>query len=247
MMPLIEVRNVTLGYERHPAVHHVSGAFARGSMTAVVGPNGAGKSTLLKGLIGLLRPMEGSIQFHGIDRHDASYLPQQTEIDADFPISVLDVVMLGAWRRVGAFKAIGSHLHAKAREALAAVGLEGFERRAVGSLSVGQRQKVLFARTMLADSRLILLDEPFTAIDAKTVDELLALVRRWHQDGRTIIAVLHDFDQVRRYFPDTLLLAREMVAWGPTETVLTPINLLKASAVSEVWDQAAPVCERIDA
>jgi zinc/manganese transport system ATP-binding protein len=247
MTPLIDVRNVTLGYERHPAVHHVSGSFARGSMTAVVGPNGAGKSTLLKGLIGLLRPMEGSIEFHGFDRRNASYLPQQTEIDADFPISVLDVVMLGAWQRTGSFKTIDSQLHKKAEEALGAVGLAGFERRAIGSLSVGQRQKVLFARTTVADSRLILLDEPFTAIDAKTVDELLALVDRWHQDGRTIIAVLHDFEQVRQHFPETLLLARETVAWGATEDVLTPINLLKAAAVSEAWDQASPVCERIDA
>jgi zinc/manganese transport system ATP-binding protein len=247
MTSLIDIHNVTLGYERHPAVHHVSGSFARGSLTAVVGPNGAGKSTLIKGLVGLLRPMEGTIALHGIDRHDASYLPQQTEIDGDFPISVLDVVMLGAWRHVGAFRAVAPALHDRAAEALAAVGLEGFERRPIGSLSVGQRQKVLFARTMLADSQLIVLDEPFTAIDAKTVDELLALVGRWHRDGRTVIAVLHDFEQVRRYFPDTLLLAREMVAWGPTETVLTPINLLKASAVSEAWDQASPLCERIDA
>lgn len=247
MTPLIEVRNVTLGYERHPAVHHVSGSFARGSMTAVVGPNGAGKSTLLKGIIGLLRPMEGTISLNGIDRRDTSYLPQQTEIDADFPISVLDVVMLGAWRHVGAFKAIGSHLHNKAMKALAMVGLDGLERRAIGSLSVGQRQKVLFARTMLADSALILLDEPFTAIDAKTVDELMALVGRWHQEGRTIVAVLHDFEQVRRFFPDTLLLAREAIAWGPTKDALTPINLLKASAIGEAWDQASPVCERIEA
>ena len=245
--PLIEVRNVTLGYERHPAVHHVSGSFAQGSMTAVVGPNGAGKSTLLKGLIGLLRPMEGTIEFDGIDRRDASYLPQQTEIDADFPISVLDVVMLGAWRHTGAFKKIGLHLHERAEEALAAVGLEGFERRAIGSLSVGQRQKVLFARTMVAESRLILLDEPFTAIDAKTVDELLCHLDRWHQEGRTIIAVLHDFEQVRRHFPETLLLARETVAWGATTDALTPINLLKAAAVSEAWDQTSPLCERVEA
>jgi zinc/manganese transport system ATP-binding protein len=247
MLPLIELTNVTLGYERHPAVHHLSGSFVRGSLTAVVGPNGAGKSTLLKALAGLLRPLEGSIRIRGLDRRDTSYLPQQMETDPDFPMSVLDVVMLGAWRHVGSFKAIGRSLREKAMAALAAVGLDGFELRTIGSLSVGQRQKALFARAMLADSELVLLDEPFSAVDARTVEDLLAFVRRWHDEGRTVIAVLHDFEQVRRHFPDALLLAREAIAWGATGDVLAPMNLLKASAVSEAWDRAAPVCERIDA
>jgi zinc/manganese transport system ATP-binding protein len=93
----------------------------------------------------------------------------------------------------------------------------------------------------------VLLDEPFSAVDARTVEDLLAFVRRWHDEGRTVIAVLHDFEQVRRHFPDALLLAREAIAWGATGDVLAPMNLLKASAVSEAWDRAAPVCERIDA
>jgi zinc/manganese transport system ATP-binding protein len=247
MQPLIELANVTLGYERHPAVHHLTGSFARGSLTAVIGPNGAGKSTLIKALAGLMRPLEGAVVAHGLDRGDTSYLPQQSETDPDFPISVLDVVMLGAWRHVGSFKTVDRRLRERAMAALAAVGLAGFEHRIVGSLSVGQRQKALFARTTLADSALILLDEPFSAIDARAVDDLLNVVRRWHGEGRTVIAVLHDHDQVRQYFPETLLLSREKIAWGPTADVLTPANLLKAAAVSDAWDRAAPVCERVDA
>jgi zinc/manganese transport system ATP-binding protein len=247
MNALIDLRNVTFGYELHPAVHHLSGSFARGSLTAVVGPNGAGKSTLLKGLAGLMKPLEGIIERHGVNRSTTSYLPQQTEIDQDFPISVLDVVLLGAWNRVGSLKKIGVEEREKALSTLASVGLEGFEQRNIGALSVGQRQKVFFARATLADAELILLDEPFTAIDAKTVDELLKLVRLWHEEGRTVISVLHDFEQVRRYFPQTLLLAREAIAWSPTEQALSSINLLKASAVSEAWDRAAAVCERVDA
>lgn len=247
MPPLIELANVTLGYERHPAVHHLAGSFARGSLTAVVGPNGAGKSTLLKALAGLLRPLEGSIVAHGLGRRDTSYLPQQSDTDPDFPISVLDVVMLGAWRHVGSFKGIDRRLRERAMAALETVGLVGFEHRIVGSLSVGQRQKALFARATLADSELMLLDEPFSAMDARTVDDLLLLIQRWHGDGRTVIAVLHDYDQVRRYFPDALLLSREVIAWGPTGDVLTPANLLKAAAVSDAWDQAAPICEQVDA
>jgi zinc/manganese transport system ATP-binding protein len=245
--PLIKLDNVTLGYERHPAVHHVTGSFARGSLTAVVGPNGAGKSTLLKALAGLLRPLEGAIVVHGIDRSRTSYLPQQVDTDPDFPISVLDVVMLGAWRQIGSFKAVGKDLRARALEVLDAVGLVGFEHRMIGSLSAGQRQKALFARTALADSELVLLDEPFTAMDARTVDDLLAMLHRWHAEGRTIVAVIHDYDQVRRHFPDTLLLARDAIAWGPTRDVLTSANLLKAAAVSEAWDRSAPLCERVDA
>lgn len=247
MTALIELRNVTFGYELHPAVHHLSGSFARGSLTAVVGPNGAGKSTLLKGLAGLIRPLDGTIERHGVNRSTTCYLPQQMETDPDFPISVLDVVILGAWSRVGSLNGIGPREREKAVNMLASVGLEGFEQRTIGALSVGQRQKVFFARAMLADAELILLDEPFTAIDARTVDELLKLVRLWHDEGRTVIAVLHDFEQVRRYFPHTLLLAREAIVWGPTAEALTSINLLKASAVSEAWDRAAPVCERTEA
>ncbi|MGE5538460.1 MAG: metal ABC transporter ATP-binding protein [Gemmatimonas sp.] len=243
----LELRDVTLGYERHPAVHHVSGAFAHGSLTAIVGPNGAGKSTLMKGLAGLLRPLDGEIVRHGLGAHDVTYLPQQTDIDNDFPISVLDVVLLGAWRRIGSFGRVTPALREAALAALADVGLDGFAGRTIGALSVGQRQKVLFARAMLADAPLLLLDEPFTAMDSRTIDDLLALVLRWHGEGRTIVAVVHDFEQVRRTFPDTLLLAREVVAWGPTDSVLTQANLVRAAAVSDVWDQHAPLCERIDA
>jgi len=244
---LIDLTNVTLGYERHPAVHHLSGSFARGSLTAVVGPNGAGKSTLLKALAGLLRPLEGSIVARGLDRRNTSYLPQQQDTDPDFPISVLDVVLLGAWRHVGSFKAVDHVLRERAMAALETAGLTGFEHRIIGSLSVGQRQKALFARTILADSELVLLDEPFSAMDARSMEDLLLLLQRWHVEGRTVIAVLHDYDQIRRHFPDTLLLAREAIAWGPTRDVLTPTNLLKAAAVSEAWDRTAPICERVEA
>ena len=127
--------------------------------------------------------------------------------------------------------------------ALQTVGLQGFERRAVGSLSSGQFQRVMFARMLVQDAQLILLDEPFNAVDAKTTARLLALVRQWHQEQRTVIAVLHDDAQVRQYFPQTLLLARELVAWGPTGDVLTEANLQRARAMAEAWDETAEVCE----
>ncbi len=241
---VIELDDLTLGYERHPAVHHLSGAFAAGSLTAVVGPNGGGKSTLLKGIMGLLRPLSGRVRLHGPERRDIAYLPQQVEMDSDFPITVLDTVLLGHWRRAGSFGRFDRAMHAAAIDAIDAVGLAGFEGRLLGSLSSGQRQRVLFARMAAADSPVILLDEPFTAIDARTTADLLALVLRWHEEGRTIIAVLHDFDQVRRHFPATLLLAREAIGWGETAAVLTEANLERMQRMGEAWDQAAEICGR---
>jgi len=240
--PLVSVRDLTVTYERHPAVHHVCGSFAKGSLTAVIGPNGAGKSTLVKSIVGLLKPAEGRIDFHGVNPKDAAFLPQSVAIDDSFPISVMDVVLMGLWRRVGAFRSIGAKERGIALDALSMVGLTDFEARSFGSLSAGQRQRVLFARLVAADSPLILLDEPFTALDARTTLDLLRLVQRWHEEGRTVIAVLHDFEQVRRFFPESLLLARELIAWGSTERVLTAEHLRRARAMSENWDEDAQIC-----
>jgi zinc/manganese transport system ATP-binding protein len=241
----IRLRNLTVAYERHPAVHHLSGAFESGSMTAVVGPNGAGKSTLLKTIVGLLRPSEGHIELQGVSPSQIAYLPQAAEIDRSFPISVLETVLLGHWNRVGWFRGISREQRAQAQRALSAVGLEGFERRPVGSLSAGQFQRVLFARLLLQDAAIVLLDEPFTAIDARTTRDLLDLVGRWHTaERRTVVAVLHDTEQVRQHFPRTLMIAREAIGWGPTQEVLTASNLLKARCMAESWDEEAVTCDQ---
>jgi zinc/manganese transport system ATP-binding protein len=240
--PVIRLDNLTVSYDRHPAVHHLSGTFQPGSLTAIAGPNGAGKSTLLKAIMGELRPAEGRVE-HLLQRTDFGYLPQAAEINRRFPISVLDTVLLGSWRSAGAFGRIAKQEAACARDALATVGLEGFEKRHIGSLSAGQFQRVLFARLLLQNARIILLDEPFTAIDARTTRDLLDIVVRWHGDGRTVIAVLHDFEQVRAHFPETLLLARRLIGWGPTQEVMSSANLLRARAMAERWDEDAEACE----
>ena len=246
-MPAIALRNCTLGYERRPAVHHLTGGFAPGSLTAVMGPNGAGKSTLLKGIAGLLEPLEGSVDLGALKRRDIAYLPQQAEIDRSFPISVLDTVLIGHWRRIGLFRGVTRPLRDEALAALSAVGLDGFARRLIGSLSAGQFQRVLFARLLLQDCPVILLDEPFTAIDAKTTADLLELVHRWHGERRTVIAVLHDLEQVRANFPETLLLARRPIAWGPTAEALRAENLFRARQMAEAWNETARPCERAEA
>jgi zinc/manganese transport system ATP-binding protein len=238
--PSVTLRNVALAYDRQLVVRHLSGVFLPGCPTAIVGPNGAGKSSVIKAVAGLKTPAGGQIAFHGTAPGEATYLPQLVEIDTGFPISVRDVVLLGLWRRIGAFRALSRPHRQLAERALAMVGLEAFEGRSFAALSVGQRQRVLFARLLVADARLILLDEPFTAIDGASTDHLLGLVGRWQDEGRTVIAILHDLDQVRRYFPQTLLLAREPVAWGPTEEALCPSNLRKARAMSDAWEDGVP-------
>jgi zinc/manganese transport system ATP-binding protein len=240
----IHLTDLTVAHERRPAVHHVSGRFAAGSLTAVVGPNGAGKTTLLRAIAGLHRPDEGRLEAPGLTPARIALLPQAAALDRSFPINCLDVVMLGLWPRLGPFRAVPSTGRAQAEAALAAVGLDGFGRRAVGSLSAGQFQRVLFARLLVQDADLILLDEPFNAVDARTAADLLRVVRRWHGEGRTVVAVLHDLDLVRREFPDCLMLAREAIAWGPTEEVLSAANRLRARMMAEAWDDTAPICDR---
>jgi zinc/manganese transport system ATP-binding protein len=242
----IRLVNVTAGYDRHPAVHHVDGHIPPGSLLAVVGPNGGGKSTLLKTIAGLISPMGGSVAVEGCPVRRIGYLPQQAELDRLFPLPVFDFISMGLWGVVGLFGAFRrSHDEAVAR-ALAAVGLAGFERRTLDTLSGGQVQRVMFARLMLQDAPVMLLDEPFTAVDSRTTADLLDLVLAWHAQGRTIVTVLHDLDQVRAAFPETLLLARHVIAWGPTAETLSETNLRAARRMTEAFDDHAPVC-RIEA
>ena len=247
MAAQLQFRDVTLGYDRHPAVHHLSGEVIAGALLAIVGPNGAGKSTLFRGIVGILNPLAGTILTGDLDVRDIAYLPQTVDIDRSFPISVFDFVGTGLWRKVGVFGGIGKDARQKIERALMAVGLSGFENRAIGTLSGGQMQRMLFARVLLQDARLIVLDEPFNAVDAKTSADLLALVKRWHAERRTVLAALHDLDLVRATFPETLLLARGKVAWGATADVLTADNLLEARRMCEAFDDSAAACAVDDA
>jgi len=243
-MPAIEFRNLTLAYDRHPAIHHLNTTVESGTLTAVVGPNGSGKSTLLKAIMGQLRPVDGAMLFHGFGSRDIGYLPQQASIDRSFPITVQDFLLSGLWREIGAFAAPDRAQQERMQVAAAQVGLQDFGKRQIGSLSGGQLQRLLFARLLLQDRPVVLLDEPFNAIDEKTAHDLLDLITRWHAQTRTIIVVTHDLDQARRHFPRTLLLARELLAHGPTDEVLSAENLLSARRMCEAFDEAATRCER---
>jgi zinc/manganese transport system ATP-binding protein len=216
----VALRDVTVRYGRRLALEGVSGAFAAGSLTAVVGANGAGKSTLLMAIAGTVRLARGAVACAARSGGRLAYLPQIAAVDRDYPITAGDLIALGGWREFGAFHAPSTALRARVAEAASAVGLTGRLHRRVGELSVGELQRALFARLMVQDATVILLDEPFAPVDAATTETLLDSVTRWHAEGRTIVAVLHDLALVRARFPATLVLARRCLAWGPTEAAL---------------------------
>lgn len=234
----IAVHNLTVSYRRKPAVHHVDMEFADCSMWAVFGPNGAGKSTLLKAVMGLLEADTGRVEWRNVQRKDIAYLPQQSDIDRSLPMTVFELAAMGLWYEIGFFGRVNAAQKARVMAALQRVEMADFADRQIAHLSNGQFQRVLFARMLAQNARFLLLDEPFNAVDAKTTYALLEVLRRCHADGQAVIAVLHDYEQVRAYFPNTLLIAREKVAAGKTEDVLCDAYLQQCNEAMRHHEQA---------
>ncbi len=236
---ILSCYDLTIAYKRHPAVHHLNWEVQAGEAWAIYGPNGAGKSTLLKTVAGLMKPSSGHLH---LNEKIIALLSQQRELDVRFPITVWQTILQGAWRRKKLWGKICDKEKAHGLAALSAVELSGFENRTLDTLSAGQLQRVLFARAIMQDAPVILLDEPFNAVDQRSTYHLLQVIGQWQREGRTVIAVLHDIEQIRCHFSHTLLLARESVAQGLTEAVLTPHHLQQARAMAEAWDDQAPAC-----
>ena len=224
---MVTLDNLTVSYRQHPALHHISGRFAPGSLTAVVGPNGAGKSTLLKSIVGLLPSAGGDLSV-GAPRERIAYLPQSSEIDRGFPINVADCVLLGAWCVTRAWGSVTAAMLERVAQALHDVGLDGFERRPIGSLSSGQLQRVMFARLLVQDADLILLDEPFTGVDVKTEEAIVTLLRELRDEGRLILVSTHNLGSVPEFCDQVVLINRTVLAYGPTAQVFTAENLTQA-------------------
>ena len=216
--PLVELSNVSLGYDGRPILAGIDLTVDSGSLTALVGPNGGGKSTLLKAIAGELKPMAGRIS--GQDRASTGYLAQSFEFDRRFPIRVKHVVAMGLWRRLGPFGNLRKGDADIVENALAQVGLSRSGGKAIGDLSGGELQRCLFARLIVLDPWTILLDEPFTAIDRSTVSDLITIIQNWHREGRTVVAALHDFDQVRAIFPEAIRVAGGATTRGETERII---------------------------
>jgi zinc/manganese transport system ATP-binding protein len=232
----VQLDHISAAYADRVAFTGLSGTFAAGSLTAVVGPNGAGKSSLLKAIAGTLPLQSGTILCGSRHHHNLAYLPQQAELDRAFPIEVRELIALGAWHSFGAYRRPPVEVFERVALAAATIGLENVLKRPVEELSVGEFQRALFARLLLQDAAVILLDEPFAAVDEGTTQDLMSVVQRWRVEGRTVIAVLHDLDQVREDFPITLLLARTCIAWGETASVLTTDNLTRARKAMQELD-----------
>ncbi|WP_219415037.1 metal ABC transporter ATP-binding protein [Pseudonocardia nigra] len=231
----LDVRGLTVSYRSAPVLWEVDARFPAGQLCAIVGPNGAGKSTLLKAALGLVPSDAGRVLVQGATGRAAldhvAYVPQAESVDWDFPITVREVVEMGRYRSAGWFRRVGRTDRAIAAECLERVGMAGFGRRQIGQLSGGQRQRVFLARALAQRAPVLMMDEPFAGIDARTQADLLHLLGGIRDDGGSVIVVHHDMAQVRAAFDWTLLLNVRALGCGPTAEVLTPAALREAYGV----------------
>jgi len=227
MSAALVFKNLTLGYDRLPAVQQLDTEIQEGSLTAIVGPNGAGKSTLLKGVTGALSPLEGQVHIDGFRDEEIAYLPQQSEIDRSFPICVVDLVAMGLWHKIGAFGRLRPAMPARLDAAIAAVGLTGFEKRSIGSLSGGQMQRALFARLLLQDARLVLLDEPFAGIDPIAIDDIKNVLKDLKNKGIAILITDHNVREALDICDNAIVINNGQVIAKGAKEELTKNELVK--------------------
>jgi ABC-type Mn2+/Zn2+ transport system ATPase subunit len=219
----VRMVDVSSGYDRSPAIEHVSFSLPSGTLTAIVGPNGGGKSTLLKVIAGLLPPWSGSVEVLGEPpggRASAvAYVPQAEAVDWAFPVSAGDVVMMGRYARLGILHRPGRKDQEQVDAALEAVGMRGLRDRQIGALSGGQRRRVFLARAIAAEPELYLLDEPVTGVDATTEHDLAQLLEGEAQRGKTVVATTHDLASAAGHFTRLLAINRTLVADGDASLI----------------------------
>ena len=230
LLPL-SIREVTIAYHRKPVLWEVNLDIPTGKLVGLVGPNGAGKSTMLKAIMGIMPLLSGSVRIFGKPysevRQRVAYVPQRESVDWDFPASVLDVVLMGFYGRIGWFGRVTRQHQQMAMEALDRVGMAEFAQRQISQLSGGQQQRTFLARALIQPADLFLLDEPFAAVDASTEQALVSIMRSLQEAGKTIIVVHHDLHTVPEYFDYLVLLNMRVVAAGPMETTFHQENLQK--------------------
>lgn len=223
MQQAISVRDLSVSYDDNTVLSRVGFDIAAGKLVGIVGPNGAGKTTLIKAMLGLVPVDGGTVSFFGDDvnegRKSCAYVPQRNDIDWDFPINVLETVLLGTYPHLGLLRRPGRAEREWARECLARVGMDDYAARQIGALSGGQQQRVFIARALAQGADLFFLDEPFVGIDAYSEKMIVDILRGLRDEGKTALVVHHDLNKVQDYFDDVLLINKELIAYGPvTET-----------------------------
>lgn len=227
--PALAVRDLTVAYRDKPVLWDVDLTVPRGVLMAVVGPNGAGKTTLIKAVLGLVKPAAGQVFIFGKPYREqqrlVGYVPQRGTVDWDFPASVLDVVMMGLYGKLGWLRRPGRRERDLAMDALRKVGMEAFAQRQISQLSGGQQQRAFLARALVQDAQVYFMDEPFQGVDATTERAIIRLLRDLRSQGKTVIVVHHDLQTVPEYFDHVLLLNVHRIASGLVEDVFTEENL----------------------
>lgn len=223
--PAVEVHDVTIAYHRKPVLWDIDLLLPAGHLIGIVGPNGAGKTTLLKAILGLVPLASGRVEVFGrplrTQRKRIGYVPQRETVDWDFPVSALDVVLMGRYGRLGWFRRPRQADHRLALDALGRVGMSDFADRQINQLSGGQQQRVFLARALAQDAELYFMDEPFAGVDAATESAIVEILKAMRREGKTVIAVHHDLQTVADYFDRVVLLNMRVVAAGPTADVFT--------------------------
>lgn len=228
----IQTQGLTVAYRKEPVLQAVDLDLPAGALVGLVGPNGAGKSTLLKALLGLVAPSAGWVSILGRSgaaaRRLVGYVPQRESVDWDFPVDVLDVVLMGRYGRIGVLRRPSRQDRERAFQALEQVGMASFARRQISQLSGGQQQRVFLARALAQDAEVYLMDEPLAGVDAATETAIIALLQELRASGKTVLVVHHDLQAVQTFFDWLVLLNGRVVASGPTAQVFTPENLQAA-------------------
>ena len=228
--PVLEIHDLTVSYDRKPVLWDIDLTLPKGQLIGIIGPNGAGKSTLIKAVMGLIPNSSGYIKVFDDDldnvRNRISYVPQRESVDWDFPASVLDVVLMGRYGKLGLFKRPRKADKEVAMDSLRKVGMEAYVNRQISQLSGGQQQRVFLARALAQQADLYFMDEPFAGVDAATETAIINLLREMAERGNTVVVVHHDLQSVTQYFDWTILLNMRLIANGPTEETFTT-DLLK--------------------
>ncbi|MBC8262093.1 MAG: metal ABC transporter ATP-binding protein [Planctomycetia bacterium] len=248
--PAIEIHDLTMAYREKPVLWDIDLSIPKGSLCSVIGPNGAGKSTLLGCILGTYKPANGWIKIFDVPRDQSQeligFVPQRESVDWDFPIQVLDVVMMGTYRSLGWFRWPGKAQRDWAMQCLDAVGMADFKSRQIGELSGGQQQRVFIARALAQDTKIILMDEPFAGVDAATEETIREILIDLKKAQKTVVIVHHDLQTVEDFFDHVLLLNLRLVAAGPTATTFTRENLLRTyGGKLTLLDEAAEAVRRI--